>query len=173
MKKINLTGALVLVLLLSSCGGGNHQHGDGEKSEVTSGDETKETEAIPEGTLEITVTSDDNMRFDVTQVEAKAGQKVRLTLKNEGKMPKEVMGHNWTLLVPGTDVNKYGQAAMGAKETDYQPVELKGQLVVSTKMLGPGESETIEFIAPAPGNYPFICTFPGHYGSMRGEMVVK
>ena len=40
------------------------------------------------------------------------------------------------------------------------------------QLLGAGESDTIEFVAPAEGTYKFICTWPAHYASMQGEMVV-
>ena len=38
----------------------------------------------------------------------------------------------------------------------------------------PGKSETIEFTAPSePGDYPYICTYPGHWILMNGVMKVK
>ena len=42
-----------------------------------------------------------------------------------------------------------------------------------TRLLEPTKSETIYFTAPdQPGEYPYICTFPGHYLAMRGVLVV-
>jgi azurin len=47
-------------------------------------------------------------------------------------------------------------------------------ILAQTKLLGPGESETIDFKAPTqPGEYPFLCTFPGHFAMMKGKLVVK
>ena len=46
-------------------------------------------------------------------------------------------------------------------------------VIAATKLLGPGESETISFTAPEPGDYQFVCSFPGHFAMMRGIMVVK
>jgi azurin len=47
-------------------------------------------------------------------------------------------------------------------------------IIVFTKLLGPGESDTITFNAPAAGVYDYICTFPGHVIlGMRGKMTVK
>ena len=40
-------------------------------------------------------------------------------------------------------------------------------------MLGGGEETTIEFEAPAKGEYTFICSFPGHYALMNGKFIVE
>jgi len=43
-----------------------------------------------------------------------------------------------------------------------------------SSMLDHGQQSTINFIAPEPGDYPYLCTFPGHHILMRGMMrVVK
>ncbi|NRB73994.1 MAG: hypothetical protein HRU46_06520, partial [Verrucomicrobiales bacterium] len=43
-----------------------------------------------------------------------------------------------------------------------------------SKLLEPNTSETMRFHAPkTPGVYPYVCTFPGHWIIMKGEMVVK
>jgi azurin len=43
----------------------------------------------------------------------------------------------------------------------------------STKIVDPGESFTLEFVAPRQaGAYPYICTFPGHWRIMQGTMNV-
>ena len=39
--------------------------------------------------------------------------------------------------------------------------------------LGGGEETEITFTAPEPGEYPFLCTFPGHFGIMNGKFIVK
>jgi azurin len=39
-------------------------------------------------------------------------------------------------------------------------------------MCGKGEQVRIDFIAPAPGEYPFICTYPGHAAFMHGVLHV-
>jgi azurin len=42
-----------------------------------------------------------------------------------------------------------------------------------TSLLEPQKSETIYFVAPAtPGEYAYICSFPGHAQLMRGTMRV-
>jgi uncharacterized cupredoxin-like copper-binding protein len=42
-----------------------------------------------------------------------------------------------------------------------------------TDLAGPGQMVAVEFTAPAPGEYPFLCNFPGHYAAgMHGTMTV-
>jgi uncharacterized cupredoxin-like copper-binding protein len=48
-------------------------------------------------------------------------------------------------------------------------------VIAKIDVLGPRKSGEIEFTAPtAPGDYPFLCTFPAHYISgMKGVLTVK
>jgi len=133
---------------------------------------TEEKSTQDENVVEITITGNDQMQFNLAELKVKAGQTVRLTLKHVGKMDKNVMGHNWVLLTKGTDVGAFGQAAVEAKATDFVP-EGSTQVIAHTKLLGGGESDTIEFVAPAAGTYDFICSFPGHYALMKGKFIVE
>jgi len=118
----------------------------------------------------IILNSNDQMKFDKSEIRVKAGEKIKLTLKHTGKFPKNAMGHNFVLLAKGTDLQKFATAAMDAKANDYIPA--KGVLA-HTKMIGGGESTTIEFTVPAKGTYDFICSFPGHYAMMKGKFIVE
>jgi azurin len=84
-------------------------------------------------------------------------------------MPKESMGHNFVLLKDGTDLDAFEKEAMQAPE--HIPAN-NAAIVAHTKLLGPGESDTIEFTVPA-GQYTFICSFPGHYKSMLGILTAQ
>ena len=122
----------------------------------------------------IAITGNDTMRFDTTGFEVNAGERVRLVLKNVGKLPKVAMGHNLIILKKGVDLATFAQSALTAAATDYIPAEKMDDIIVHTKLLGPGESDTIEFTAPSvPGNYDFLCSFPGHWALMKGIMTVK
>ncbi|MGD1893724.1 MAG: plastocyanin/azurin family copper-binding protein [Cyclobacteriaceae bacterium] len=46
-------------------------------------------------------------------------------------------------------------------------------MIVHTKFIGGGESDTITFEAPSPGTYDYICSFPGHYALMQGKLIVE
>src|SRR3954468_26231 len=121
----------------------------------------------------IEITSSDQMKFSVTAIEAKAGEELTIKLTNQGTLPKEAMGHNFVLLKAGTDVTAFATAAMTAKDTDYVPPSMKDKVIASIPVLGPKKSGEVTFKAPAPGEYTFICSFPGHYMLMKGTLTVK
>ena len=152
----------VSLALLLSFAGLNFNH-TGE----TNGSNTTE---VNQPVRSIVINSNDQMKFDLSEIRVKAGEKVKLTLNHTGKFKKDVMGHNFVLLAAGTDVAKFATAAMSAKATGYIPA--KGALA-HTKLSGGGESTTIEFTAPKKGTYDFICSFPGHYSIMKGKFIVE
>ena len=63
---------------------------------------------------------------------------------------------------------------LGASATNALPEASMEDVVAATKLLGPAESDVITFTAPKePGDYQYLCSFPGHFAMMRGVMVVK
>ena len=166
--------AITSLGLLAAC---NKAPESGSATDGKATPEARKAEApdpsLPEKKVEIT--GNDQMKFDVTAIEAKPGQKVTVTLKNVGTMPKVSMGHNFALLMPETDLAKFMEAGVPHAGRDYIAPELAAKVIAHTKLLGPGESDTISFAAPRkPGAYPFICTFPGHYAiGMKGTLTVQ
>ena len=48
------------------------------------------------------------------------------------------------------------------------------QVIAATRLVDPEGRESLVFIAPTePGEYPFICTVPGHWRIMNGIMKVE
>lgn len=123
----------------------------------------------------VEVTGNDQMQFSTKSIEVKAGDKVTLTFKHIGQLPKTAMGHNLVILKAGSAVPDFANKAMAAPTTEYIPqdAETKDKIIAHTKLIGGGESDTITFTAPAAGTYPFLCTFPGHFGLMQGTLTVK
>ncbi len=123
----------------------------------------------------VEITCNDQMAFSTKAVEVPAGAPVSLTLKNIGKLPVEAMGHNLVILKPGSAVTDYAMKSMAAKDKGYisQDPEAMKLVVASTKLLGPDQSDTITFTPTEAGDYPFLCSFPGHFGVMQGVMTVK
>ena len=121
--------------------------------------------------IKIILNSDDLMRFDKNMLLVQSGQKITLTLNHTGKMDKLIMGHNFVLLKKDVDVMAFAEKAVLAKNNEYIPEG--DEIIVYTKLLGGGESDTITFDAPEKGYYTFLCTFPGHWGLMKGKLVVK
>lgn len=118
----------------------------------------------------IVINSNDQMKFDKSEIRVKAGEKIKLTLNHTGELPKNAMGHNFVLLEKGTDIADFGMKAMNAKDSEYIPAN---GVIVHTELIGGGESTTIEFTAPAKGTYDFVCSFPGHYAMMKGKFIVE
>jgi len=153
--KIYLLALLVFVSLFISCG-----ESETEKS--------KEPQIV-----EVQLTANDQMKFNLKSIVAKEGDIVKIHFKNVGKMPKKTMGHNFVLLKPEVDIASFATKAISADYNDYIPEELKNDIIAHSHLLGPGESTIIEFKAPSKGVYKFICSFPGHYLSMQGNLIVR
>ncbi|HRN71522.1 MAG TPA: azurin [Ginsengibacter sp.] len=181
MKKILFVPAAALALFLASCGGGSEST---EATAPATEAPAATTDAATPGsdipgiadvpvTDHIELTGNDQMQFDKNLFKVKAGQEVKLTLKNIGTLPAAAMSHNVVILLPGTDVQKFGEAAVTAKDSEHIPQDMLADVAAHTKMLGPGESDTITFKLDEPGVYDFICTFPGHFGTMRGKIVAE
>jgi len=141
-----------------------------QEKEAASGEaEAKE----PDQKLEIE--GNDLLQFNKKEFEIKAGETVQLTLKHVGKQPKEIMGHNFVILKEGTDLAGWATKAMTARATDFIPADedAKSKIIAHTELLGGGEEDTITFSIADAGVYEFLCSFPGHFGVMRGKITVK
>ncbi|NMH87101.1 azurin [Flavivirga algicola] len=156
-------------VLLLACGGKEEKKKEGfsyEKKEETSKSvETKNSN-------EIVISGDDLMKFDKTEIKVKTGQKVKITLRHKGKLDVNVMGHNFVLLKQGVDLAGFAAKAAVAKENEYIPEKTK-DVIAYTSLIGGGQTTTVEFDAPAVGTYDFLCSFPGHYGMMKGKFIVE
>ncbi len=128
--------------------------------------------ANSDSVTEVVIEGTDQMTFNLDEIKVKTGTTVKLTLNHVGKFPKQAMGHNWVLLKPDVVVKDFAMAAISARDNDYIPKDTK-DVIVHTDLIGGGESTTIEFEAPAKGEYTFICSFPGHYAKMIGKFIVE
>ena len=118
---------------------------------------------------------DNAMKFDVSSITVAPGESIKVVLTNHMTLPKEVMGHNWVLLAAGTDAAAFAAAAAPEPANGYIPAKMKDKVLATIGVLGPKESGEVVFTAPAkPGDYPFLCSFPGHFlTGMKGTLVVK
>lgn len=112
------------------------------------------------------------MKYDVTEFRVKAGEHVSLVLDNP-----DFMQHNLVITKPGKK-EVVGKAAdkmaadPNAAQLNYIPQV--SDVLYATPLLNPDETYTLKFKAPTtPGEYPFICTFPGHWRIMQGVMIVE
>jgi len=77
--------------------------------------------------------------------------------------------------MPEQDPMKFVEASQTSMGADFIGPDVKNKVLAHTKLLGPGESDTISFAAPRkPGVYTYICSFPGHYTiGMKGTLTVQ
>ena len=124
---------------------------------------------------EVIVNCNDQMQFDKKAFEVKVGEEVKITVKNIGKLPKVAMGHNLVILKKGEEVPAFAMKAMTAKDTDFIPADeaTKGKVLANSKLLGPGETDTVTVTFKEAGVYNYLCSFPGHFGLMQGKITVK
>ncbi len=147
-----------------------------EKTEPPAAAPEKKPAAAPSpggGKAEVVLEVGDQIVYSQTKIEVATGATVELTIKHTGKLPKAAMGHNFVLLAQGTDMNQFAMTAMAAAATEYIPANMKDKVIAHTKVVGGGESDTITFTAPAPGEYAYLCTFPGHWQQMNGKLIVS
>ena len=182
MKKIIIFSILkkivVFLILISITSCGNDEKKKKEKfqykrTKIEQSKESKNNPSSSEKEIAIIINSDDfSMKFDKKEIIAYSGQKITLTLNHIGKLDKLVMGHNFVLLKKGVNTNEFGIKASSEKENEYIP-DGGNQVIAHTKLIGGGDSDTITFDAPKKGTYEFICSFPGHYLSMKGKLIIK
>jgi azurin len=123
----------------------------------------------------ITVIANDAMQYDVKEISVpKTCKEMSVVFKNAGKLARNVMGHNWVLAKTSdvAAVNADGMAA-GLDKQHVKPGD--SRVIAATKVLGPGESETVKIAASkivTGQDYTFFCSFPGHSGIMKGSFAL-
>ncbi len=109
------------------------------------------------------------LKFSVNQFTIKAGQQVELTLDNV-----DLMQHNLLVVEPGAADEVAQQAIdLGDKGLKMGYVPENKKILHATRLLDSKQKEVLKFAAPKqPGDYQYVCTFPGHGPVMRGIMKV-
>jgi azurin len=109
------------------------------------------------------------LKFDQTLLTTKAGTRIRLIFRNTDDML-----HNFVLCAPGKGQDVGNAAlALGVEGTAKNYVPDTPDVLFHTAITQPETSDTIYFVAPTtPGDYDFICSFPGHSAIMKGILRV-
>lgn len=123
----------------------------------------------------VKIKATDNLQYDVKTIQAKPGESIKVVLTAVSAMSKAEMSHNFVLLDKGTNVDAFAMDAAMARDNGYIPKAKVASVLAQTKLAGGGETVEVTFTAPtAPGEYIYICSFPGHYlGGMKGKLIVK
>jgi azurin len=120
---------------------------------------------------EITITPDgDNLYWATKTLAVKAGSTVKLTLKNTSSASGG-MAHNWTLVKPGTEAQVANDGMQAGEDKNW--ISESPSIIAHTVLVKPGAEASITFVAPPAGEYPYICTYPGHATSMKGTLSSK
>jgi putative membrane-bound dehydrogenase-like protein len=111
------------------------------------------------------------MKYDLKTFNVKAGKSVEIIFENP-----DFMQHNLVIGQIGS-LDKIGEAAnklaADPKGSEKQYVPDMPEVLFATKLVNPQQVVSLKFTAPIePGDYPFICTFPGHWSIMNGVMKV-
>ena len=125
----------------------------------------------PDVVIRLTVTPGE-MKFDKTELTVAPGQLVEIVFSNPDAMQHNfLLGAPGSLQVIGTAADELARSPNGVAQ---QYVPQIPQILFSSKLVEPGETLTVQFKAPAQaGQYPYVCTFPGHWRIMNGVLNVQ
>ncbi len=114
----------------------------------------------------------EQMRYDVPRMVVEPGKPFEIILENDDFMP-----HNLVIVQPGTrEAVAVLAESMKPDQFDNRGrsyVPSHGDVLAGTRLLEAGQRQTLRVTAPtAPGEYEYVCTFPGHWTLMWGTLVV-
>ena len=148
-----LRGLAAALLLLVGCA---------DPPEMTAEQRAVFAEAVE---VELVVAAERNaMRYADTRIEAPAGTRVRLVMDNTATT-SPAMVHNVVVVQTEVAVQRVGLAARGENLPDDPAI------LAATPLARPGQRTAVVFTMPPPGEYPFLCTYPGHWRAMQGTLV--
>jgi azurin len=173
MKFLNILAAISLLLFIG-CGGGEsdqQQTEEAQQSEATSDVRTIDIIGIDQMQFVVEenaegITLGDSVGSDnlpkLVSITAEPGEEIRIRLTTRSSLPASAMAHNFLLLTMDADAQAFATAAAQAKDNDYVPSDMTDQIIAQTGMAAGGETTEVTFTAPEePGEYEFVCTFPG------------
>jgi len=113
----------------------------------------------------------EQMSYDQSWFVVEAGKPMQIAFTN-----REAMPHNVVVGKPGSlaEIGNAGAAVPLPTDPSVKPyVPNLPSVLASTNLMKEGETARLTMTAPAsPGEYVFLCTFPGHWVRMYGVMLV-
>jgi azurin len=124
----------------------------------------------------IDLEGNDQVKFDKETITVDAScEAITINLKHVGKLPAEAMGHN-VVITATADYQAVAQDGLNAGPAgDYLPAD-DPRIIAHTEIIGGGETISATFPGnklEAEGDYTFFCSFPGHWTSMKGRLIVE
>lgn len=123
----------------------------------------------------ITISADDAMRYSTNTIHVpEACDAFTVTLTHRGKLPKNVMGHNWVLAQKENMQQVISDGLRAGLHNNYvKPAD--SRVIAATSVIGGGQNTSVTLdISRLEKNqeYRFFCTYPGHYSLMQGTFVI-
>lgn len=175
--KSSFVFVFIVTILLISCGQSADDKKNAGDSSKTNPAENIETSVPGIEKLNFTDTirlhAGENMRFDDELFRVRVAKKIKLIFKNTGLKSATSMTHNVVVLKKGTDIADFADAVRDAKNEEYVPASVAPLVIAHTRLVSGGDSDQVEFTIPEAGVYDFICSFPGHWGTMQGKIVAE
>jgi len=152
--------------VLAGCGGSDSSGGTSSSSGSSGGSASTSVTIHPKG---------NQMKYKETEITVPADQEVELVFENTATSPS--MQHNVVVLNKApkqSNFQEVGQAGMQAgSSNDYVPADAP-TVLAHTPIAKPGDTVSVTFTTPSePGEYGYLCTYPGHWATMQGTMVVE
>jgi azurin len=114
-------------------------------------------------------TDGDLLAFKPDQLTCPSGAAVHLSFHHNGKYISQE--HNWVLTMIGA-ADAVAAAGITAGEKSGFVPQGDPRVLAATPPCDKGQQVSVDFVAPAPGDYPFLCTNPGHGAVMHGILHV-
>lgn len=113
-----------------------------------------------------------SMRYDRVHIVVEAGTPIEITIEN----PDQWL-HNLVIVTPGALEEIGVRASQMLPDSENwngrQYVPNSEKVLFASRVIKNGQSDTITIVAPdAIGDYPYLCTYPGHWVSMNGILHV-
>ncbi|MCQ4271654.1 MULTISPECIES: azurin [Pseudomonas] len=123
----------------------------------------------------VDIEATDQMTFNTKAVQiSKSCKQFTVNLKHVGKLPKNVMGHNWVLTSAANEQPVATDGMSAGLDKNYIK-EGDDRVIAHTKVIGGGESDSVTFDVSklaAGTDYAFFCSFPGHVAMMKGTVTL-
>ena len=166
MNKLSL-----LIIVFFAIGCGNNTKSGFENEEPISSAPIAKSKIITTDTLYIVAMGKNmsEMKFNKKVIRVPSEKNITVALTNEST--DATMPHNIVFIQKGY-ANDVGQGGLSHKNNAY--VNPNDENVIAHSGLTQiGETTYFSFKTPKPGNYEFICSYPGHWGLMKGEFITE
>ena len=141
--------------------------------------DTKETEAAPVATTPINNNDTivikamganmNEIRYDIKTLKVPADKEITIALVNESTDAS--MPHNIVFIEQGTATD-VGNAGYKFPDNGFVDASDKN-VIASSPLVQINETAYFSFTTPSAGDYEFICSYPGHWGRMKGKFIAE